>query len=436
MKLSKKISYFLFFTLPIYTITSQEIMVSNEFYFGKKENKVKAINITTNTSYSDSIGYGFDFDSAKEVRLDKEGFTASAPVYFSVKLPEGNYQIELVLGSKYEASETTVKAESRRLMLNQIVVPKNKELTKTFTVNVRSTKIDSIKNISLKDREFDDLNWDNKLTLEFLGPFAAKSIKITPIDNVTTLFLAGDSTVTDQDLEPWASWGQYITQYFGENLVVANYAYSGSSLSSFKSSKRLEKILSLIKKGDYLFIEFGHNDEKQHGEGNGPWLNYTDLLLEFITSVREKKGIPVLVTPTQRRFFEIDGKLKPTHGEYPDAMRAVAEKLNVPLIDLTKITTTLYERWGDAISRKAFVQYPAHTFPGQDEKLEDNTHFNNFGANEIALCILNGIKENNLKLIAYFNANTPEYTPENPNLFLNWKVPISNRFEVKKPDGN
>ena len=117
-------------------------------------------------------------------------------------------------------------------------------------------------------------------------------------------------------------------------------------------------------------------------------------------------------------------------------MRAVAEKLNVPLIDLTKITTNLYERWGDAISRKAFVQYPAHTFPGQDEKLEDNTHFNNFGANEIALCILNGIKENNLKLIAYFKANVPEYTPENPNLFLNWKVPISNRFEVKKPDGN
>tara|TARA_R110002050_G_scaffold286121_1_gene436266 strand:+ start:52387 stop:53736 length:1350 start_codon:yes stop_codon:yes gene_type:complete len=424
----KKMHLFLFYMIFVFSAISQETSTSRKFSFGK--------NKATKIAYTDSIGYGFDFNTIHQAILLKDSFIANSPVYFSIRLPEGNYQVELVLGSKKTASKTTLKSESRRLMLTDIVIAKNDELTKIITVNLRGSKINETTNIHLKDRELDDLNWDNKLTLEFLGMPAVKSIKITPIDQITTLFLAGDSTVTDQDLEPWASWGQYITSYFNSNVVIANYAYSGASLSSFKGGKRLEKILSLLKKGDYLLVEFGHNDEKQHGEGDGPWLNYTDLLSEFVTKTREKGGIPVLITPTQRRFFNNDGTLKPTHGDYPNAMRAVAKKLNVPLIDLTKMTTTLYESWGDTISRKAFVQYPAHTFPGQNEKLEDNTHFNSFGANEIALCIINGIKENHLDAAQNLAPNIPDYTPEEPNQFFEWNLPMSNRFETKKPDGN
>tara|TARA_R110002051_G_scaffold117009_1_gene190604 strand:+ start:17407 stop:18735 length:1329 start_codon:yes stop_codon:yes gene_type:complete len=433
---SKKILLILSLNFPVCSLTSQEVNVTHDYYFGIKAGEKAKTNITSKISYSDSIGYGFDCDTAKEVVLGTDGFTATAPIYFSIQLPEGNYQIELVLGSKERASETTVKAESRRLMLDKITLDKNKQLTKRITVNLRSPDIDATNHITLKDRELDDLNWDHKLSLEFLGTPAIQSIKITPVDSITTLFLAGDSTVTDQDLEPWASWGQYITSYFNAQVVIANYAYSGASLSSFKAGKRMEKISSTLKKGDYLFIQFGHNDEKQHGEGDGPWLNYTNLLIEFITAARAKEAIPVLVTPTQRRFFEPNGKLKPTHGAYPDAMRAVAKKLNVPLIDLTQMTTTLYENWGPIISRKAFVQYPAHTFPGQEETLEDNTHFNNFGANEIALCILKGIKDNHLNVAKNLIPNIPNYTPENPNIYSNWKIPMSNRFEAKKPDGN
>ena len=102
-------------------------------------------------------------------------------------------------------------------------------------------------------------------------------------------------------------------------------------------------------------MEFGHNDEKIKGEGNGAWGSYSTLLAEFVQSAKDKGAIPVLVTPTQRRSFNENGTLKETHGDFPAAMRTVAQKNNVVLIDVTKMTTELYETWGDEPSRKAFV---------------------------------------------------------------------------------
>lgn len=405
------------------------------FAFGTTKNPNGNL-ITTPIAYKATSGYGFDLNTASNVKINSNTFSSQKPTYFSVNVPEGNYQVEITMGSLENKSNITLKTESRRLLLNQLVIKKGKQLTRTFNVNVRNTKIDDKTNIVLKDREKDILDWDNKLTIEFLGENYIQSIKITPAENLTVLYLAGDSTVTDQDVEPWASWGQFITDYFDDSVVVANYAYSGSSLSSFKNSNRLQKILSVIKKGDYLFVEFGHNDEKIKGEGNGAYGSYSDLLKEFIQAAKDKGAIPILVTPTQRRFFNENGTLKETHGEFPDAMRAVAQKNNVSLIDITKLTTTLYEAWGDETSRKAFVQYPANTFPGQEKALDDNTLFNSFGANEIALCVLKGIRELNLPLKNQILKETPTYDPKKPNSFSSWKLPMSDRFEIAKPDGN
>lgn len=240
------------------------------------------------------------------------------------------------MGSSEKNSNVTIKAESRRLMLNQFSIKKGKPVTKVFNVNVRTPKINDNLNVSLKDREKDIFDWDDKLTLEFLGEVAVQSIKITSKDNLTVVYLAGDSTVTDQDVEPWASWGQFITNYFDNSVVVANYAVSGSALSSFKGGNRLKKILSLIKKGDYLFVEFGHNDEKIKGEGNGAWGSYSTLLAEFVQSAKDKGAIPVLVTPTQRRSFNENGTLKETHGDFPVMMRTVAQKIMLRLLTLPK----------------------------------------------------------------------------------------------------
>lgn len=405
------------------------------FSFGKKINGNSGVTINNSLIYNNDTGYGFDYQSAKNVKFDKTSITGDSSIYFSTRLSEGNYKIDVTLGG-CKPSETTIKAESKRLMAREIKVAENDTAHRSFIVNIRTPKINDQLKINIKDREINYLNWDDKLTLEFSGRPAIKTIKISQIPQIRTLFLAGDSTVTDQDLEPWASWGQLITMYFDNSIVIANYAASGASLSSFKERQRLEKILYLMQPRDYLFIEFGHNDEKRKGRGIGPWASYTDLLKEFITKARAKGGIPVLITPTQRRAFKTNGTLNPTHGDYPNAMRQVAKDLQVPLIDLTKMTTDMYESWGDDISRKAFVQYPANTFPGQLKALEDNTHFNSFGANEIAKCVVHGIRDLNLDLSKSILPDAPAYNPKKPDNYNNWSLPMSTRFENIKPDGN
>ena len=406
------------------------------FRFGIKKTNSKEILISTPLLYNPTTGYGFDFGSVSNVKINSNSFSTEKPTYFSVAIPEGNYKVEITIGSKEKASNVTIKVESRRLMLNQFSVKKGDQVTKTFNVNIRNPKIDATTNMSLKDREKATFNWDDKLTLEFLGDVTVQSIKITPVTTIPVIYLAGDSTVTDQDVEPWASWGQFITNYFNDEVVVANYAVSGSALSSFKSSNRLKKINSLLKPGDYLFIEFAHNDEKLKGLENTAWESYSKYLAEYVETARKKGAIPVLVTPTQRRAFNPDGTLKPTHGDFPDAMRAVAKKMNVTLIDITQMTTVLYEKWGVEASKNALVHYPANTFPGQVKALEDNTHFNSFGANEIALCVIKGIRDLDLPLKKYISKETPAYDPTKPNYISNWTVPMSVRFEIAKPDGN
>lgn len=440
-----KILLFLFFNTIGFSLTVEKHHNSNDlklkdtisktFIFGAKHTSKNGIVINTPVNYNNQLGYGFDFNSVKNVVFNKKSIAAKSSIYFSIKLPEGNYKIDVVLGGKKSAT-TTIKAESRRLMLKEQSTNKKESISYSFAVNVRTPNINDNNKINIKDRENYYLNWDDKLTLEFLGNPIIQSLKITPVSKIKTIFLAGDSTVTDQDLEPWASWGQFFTNYFTKDVVIANYAVSGASLSSFKARKRLDKILSVMQTGDYLFIEFAHNDEKIKGEGNGAWGLYTNLLKEFITKFREKGGIAVLVTPTQRRAFNSDGTLKPTHGDFPDAMRKVANDLQVPLIDVTKMTTSMYESWGVESSKKAFVQYPANTFPGQKKELKDNTHFNSFGANEIAKCIVQGIRDLDLEISKYIKKNTPKYNPRNPDNLSDWTVQMSLRFENNKPDGN
>lgn len=412
------------------------------FTFGDAKDAPNKIVLDQSTKYKGANGYGFDIENTDSVKIIKPengeaGYcTANVPFYFSTKLPEGTYEVIITFGAPDFDSETTVKAEARRLMLFQIEIPKGESRTESITVNVRSPKIDADHSIARKERELNYMNWDDRLSLEFSGTFPAiKKIEIKPKEKFTTVFLAGNSTVTDQDCAPWASWGQMITRFFDNNISIANYAESGETMSSFKGRNRLDKVLGLMQPGDFFFIEFGHNDQKQKGEGIGPWDSFTNLLNEFITRAREKGGIPVLITPTQRRSFNSEGIIDLTHGDYPAAMRKVAEEMNVPLIDLNAQTKIMYEAWGPEASKNAFVQYPANTFPGQTEELKDNTHFNTFGANEIALCILQGIIENKLDVAKHI-VRFETYNPSTPSQFSDWKLIMSPRFVSKTPEGN
>ena len=357
--------------------------------------------------------------------------------YFSAKVPEGNYKVTARLGNSSLKSITTIKAESRRLMIEKCTTDTGEFITVTFTVNVRTPQINDSTSIILKPREHKYLNWDNKLTLEFAGfnPHVC-SIEIEEYTPNKTIYLAGNSTVTDQNDEPWASWGQMITRFFKPEISIANYAESGESLHDFYHENRLEKVLSLIQPGDYFFIEFGHNDMKRKGEGIGPWTSYSDYLRMYIEKSRSKGAIPVLVTPMQRRSFNDSGIIENTFGDYPDAKRAVAKELNVPLIDLNRMSKQMYETWGDEESKKAFCQYPSFSFPGQESDLKDNTHFNNFGAYNIALCIIYGINELNLELKDYLINVPTDFSPETPLYFEKWDFPYSAMASNKKPAGS
>ena len=363
--------------------------------------------------YSTEIGSGFE-PGAKITCIDRM-CTSDQPFYFSVKLLEGNYNVTVTLAG---GSVTTIKAELRRLMIEKVETRSGRFATRKFTVNVRTPQIAGDGEVKLKDREktTEIWAWDEKLTLEFNNSRpAVAAIEITPA-NVPTIYLLGDSTVADQPREPYNSWGQMLTRFFGPGVAIANHAESGESLRSSLAAKRLDKVLSTIRPGDYLFIQYGHNDEKEKGEGVGAFTTYKSDLKTFVAETRARKAIPVLITPVQRRTFDQDQKITNSHGDYPEALRQVAKEENVALIDLNAMSKTLYEAWGAEPSKRAFAA-------------NDNTHHNNYGSFELAKCIVEGIRANKLGVARFLIKDLPRFDPSRPDFFESIKIPPS-PFEI------
>ncbi len=441
----------IFITLSLFaSAVSTAQQTSFKYDFGTATPAHGYTAVTPQTIYTDAVGFGFfKNDGLKIVTASKKKkaaddfITATIPFFFSVKLPEGNYDVKVILGDVKGTSATTVRAECRRLFLQNVRTKKGEIKTEIFTVHVKDSIIrdgngNAISKVKLKEREINYLHWDNQLTLEF-NDTAAKvcAVEITPNTKATTVFLSGNSTVVDQDKEPWASWGQMIPSFFQPGKVsIANYAESGEALNSFKTARRLQKLLSLMKTGDYLFIEFGHNDMKQKGEGVGPFTTYKASLKYFIEETKKKGGIPVLVTSMHRRSFDSAGHIINTLLDYPEAVRQTAKEENVAVIDLNAMSKIMYEAWGPQKSIKAFVHYPANTFPGQEKKLEDNTHFNTYGAYEIARCIVQGIKNDVLPLAKHLKTTIPVFNPAQPDAEEKWYWPQSILKAAVKPDGN
>lgn len=381
--------------------------------------------------YSDSLGYGYDILSAPTKK-------STTPFYFSVKVPDGNYRVSVTLGSKRRKSQTVVRAESRRLMVESAELPKGKFGTYTFVVQKRSPYINENTSVSLHDREKGTLTWDDKLTLEFNGSApAVSSIVIEPDTTATTLYLCGNSTVVDQTTEPWASWGQMIPRWFDDRIVIANHAESGLTASSFLASHRLDKILTMIRPGDYVICEFGHNDQKEKSPGSGAWYNYTYSLKRFVDQVRKAGATIVFVTPTRRRAWdESHTHIQDTHGDYPAAMRAMAQREDIPVIELQEMTRVFFETLGFEDSKRSLVHYPAGTFPGQETALADNTHFNPYGAYEIAKMVVMGMKENKLPLVDYLRGDWKDFSPSQPDDWRTFNWYPASLTDLTKPLGN
>ncbi|MFH8803063.1 rhamnogalacturonan acetylesterase [Streptomyces sp. NPDC017936] len=194
-----------------------------------------------------------------------------------------------------------------------------------------------------------------------------------------TLYIAGDSTAAQKfaDAAPETGWGMALPFFLHKDRVVANHAVNGRSSKSFVDEGRLEVILASIRPGDFLLVQFAHNDEKTADPARytEPWTTYQDHLRLYVDGARARGARPVLLTPVERRRFDAEGNAVPTHGEYPAAMRALAEEEGVALLDLQALSLALWQRLG-AEETKTYFNWT--------ETEQDNTHFNPPGAIAVA----------------------------------------------------
>jgi lysophospholipase L1-like esterase len=378
--------------------------------------------LSPDDTYSPERGYGFDRDTKPTIT---DGVaTSDKSFYFSVKALDGNYRVTITFGDAKLDSDNTIKAESRRLMVQNLKTRAGETLSRSFTVNIRTPQIDGGSEVKLKDREKNVLHWDDKLTLEFNGRHPAiQSIEIARADNLLTVYLLGDSTVTDQPNEPWNSWGQMLPRFFKDDIAVANNAESGETLASSYGAFRLRKVLSTLKQGDYVFIQFGHNDMKDKKPGAGAFTTYQAMLVKYIDEIQAKGGKPVLVTSMHRRRFDKQGKVVDTLGDYPEAVRRVAKEKNLPLIDLHAMSEKFYEALGPEKSAAAF---------------QDGTHHNNYGSYELARCIVEGIRANVPDLASHLAEDAGTFDPSKPDPVDSVEIAASPAVKTPatKPDGN
>lgn len=203
-----------------------------------------------------------------------------------------------------------------------------------------------------------------------------------------TIFVAGDSTAATYATAdvPRAGWGQALHAFLRADIAVSNAALSGASSKSFVDLGRLALILDAIRPGDTLVVSFGHNDEKIEDPARytEPWTTFQEHLRRYLDGARARHAHPVLVTPVERRRFTADGVPYLSHGEYPDAMRALARETRTPLVDLTALSFELWGRLGPEGTKDVFLHLDAGESPNYPAGVADNTHFQAHGAIEVA----------------------------------------------------
>jgi lysophospholipase L1-like esterase len=396
--------------------------------------------VQADAAYSAERGYGFDLGSKVAV-VDRGGDDPlkaghaigqnGKPFFFSAKLSPGAYRVTVVLGDAGGESTTTVKSETRRLMLEAIHSAAGQFQTRTFLIHLRVPQIPGGGEVKLKPRErdpilyvqwdentqipFTELDWDEKLTLELSGDKAALcSLEITNAENPITVYLIGDSTVTDQMMEPWGAWGQMLPRWFKPPVLVANYAESGETTASFIGERRWQKLLSEIHSGDYVLMQFGINDRRL------PVDQFKQYFERFINETKQHGATPVLVTSQNLRRLDENGKAVQTLAGYPDAMRQAAKEKNAALIDLNAMSMSFYEALGPENLPKAFV---------------DGTHQNNYGSYELAKCVVNGIVENKLPFAQYIADDWKPFDPAHPDAIAEFKLPADPQLDPARPGG-
>ena len=217
-----------------------------------------------------------------------------------------------------------------------------------------------------------------------------------------TVFLAGDSTMSEKaaDKRPETGWGEFLQGYFPVDRVrVENHAQNGRSTRTFLSEGRWQAILDRLRPGDYVFIQFGHNDQpKEKVDRHTPPEQYRQNLTRFVQDARATGATPVLLTPVMRRRFDAEGNVEDSHAQYPDLVRAVAQATSSPLIDMHRASERVLQQYGVEESKRLFLWLGPHENPNYPDGIEDNTHFSPLGAEEMAALAVEGIRRLGLGL--------------------------------------
>lgn len=396
------------------------------FLFDSGPTNSGEISVDPGSVYNAERGYGFDLGTHPD--------SENRPFHFSVSAGDGNYRLKIEFGDEDTESSNTVKVESRRLLLEKVETKAAEFVVRNVVANTRNSRLippekyaPGATEVVLNEREIGKLHWDEKLTIEFNGSAPkVRSLEIEKVD-LPTVYLIGDSTVTDQPYEPTASWGQMLPRFFNDEVAVANHAESGETMKSFMTGLRLAKVLQAMKEGDYLFIQFTHNDQKRqwpqtYVEADTTYKAYLEVL---VAEARLRGATPVLVTSMERRRWDENGKIVSTLGAYPAAVREVAESRGVALIDLQSMSVALYEALGIEDAPKAFTN---------DGK--DATHHNNYGAYQLAQCVAQGLLNSDLPLAKRLLDEFEGYDPSSPTPLDSFEMAASPLWSDLAPLGN
>jgi lysophospholipase L1-like esterase len=313
--------------------------------------------------------------------------SGTAPIKCHFDVSPGNYDVTVGLGSAVKAANTSMSVEARRQILTAVSTATGRIVPTTVTVNVRSPEGQPTGQGGTGTPGLD-------ITFAGSSP-AISSLTVTKANSPLVAYLAGDSTVCDQPVAPYTGWGQILPTDVRNGAVIANYADSGESSGSFLANKALFPTLkALIKPKDLVFIQFGHNDKDTSESA------FRNNLATMVSGVRERGGIPVLVTPPVRRLFS-GATLTPTAlhvntkgVDLPAVIRALGKSANVPVVDLTAKSKNLVQGLGPAGSQKIYLSQAS-------DGVSDNTHFSQYGATQMANLVVEGIRELNLSLVGY-----------------------------------
>ena len=375
------------------------------FDFGPGEIARGATQVTAETSYTPDLGYGFE-DTTTLTETDRGGedplrgdfVSTASTATFLVDLAPGDYRIRILSGDLDGPTDIAVTAE---------------EIEK-----VPQTEAEAGEMLEL---EFELALVSGRLGLTLTGTAAninAVDIEALPArrrGHRPTLYLLGDSTMQTYDpyWMPQAGWGQFFDRFVSDRVLVDNRSIGGRSSRSFINQGRLDEVLRLVRPGDYVYVQFGHNDATYTvPDRYTPPEDFREYLRTYIEGTRQRGGEAIVVTPVSRRDFDADtGRFRVSFPEYVEAARSIADELDAPLVDLSASSREFLDEIGPEGAREVFLHAEAGVYPNRPNGVEDDTHFQEYGAIQMARLVALGTAELGLRISAHIIVRSSSGAP-------------------------